>query len=340
MSERLDAAINEVISLSTPEVGTEFYSQTKHANDALVAAETRAINLIKAGRATEALAILNGEEYERNKAVYAEGILFLREYMGEVQRRAAEDKDRNATVLLIMTGVLLSSIAGLVFVFVYQIRMHKALEQEKLRSDSLLHNILPKPIADRLMEGEQRIADTFDSVTVLFSDIEGFTKMSEVIGPHAILERLDDVFSMMDRLSEKYQLEKIKTTGDAYMVVGGMPVTRKDHTEAVADMALKARAELEELNRKTGYEIRVRCGMHRGEVAAGVIGFKKFTYDLWGDTVNTASRMESTGIPGKIQCTSGVYNYLKDSYEFEERGVIQVKGKMEMRTFFLIGKKA
>ncbi len=340
LSERLDAAIDEVIRLSPPEVGAVFNSETKQANAALVAAENRAMNLIKAGRATEAMAILYSEEYERNKAAYAEGILFLREYMDEVQRRAAEDKDRNATVLLIMTGVLLSSIAGLVFVFVYQIRMHRALEHEKLKSDSLLHNILPRPIANRLKAGEQRIADTFDSVTVLFVDIEGFTKMAETVGPHATLERLNHVFSTMDRLSEKYQLEKIKTIGDAYMVVGGMPLVREDHTEAVADMALEVWAELEGLNRKIGSDIRVRCGMHRGEVIAGVIGLHKFAYDLWGDTVNTASRMESTGVPGKIQCTSDVYDCLKDRYEFEERGVIQVKGKSEMRTFFLIGKNA
>lgn len=340
LSERLDAAINEVIRLSPPEVGAVFNSETKQSNDALVAAESKAMNLIKAGRATEAMAILYSEEYKRNKAAYAKGILFLRETMDEVQRRAAEDKDRNATVLLIMIGVLLSSIAGLVFVFVHQIRMHRALEEEKLKSDSLLHNILPRIIANRLKAGEQRIADTFDSVTVLFADIEGFTKMAETIGPHAILEQLNDVFSTMDRLSEKYQLEKIKTIGDAYMVVGGVPLVREDHTEAVADMALEIQAELEGLNRKIGSGIRVRCGMHRGEVIAGVIGLKKFAYDLWGDTVNTASRMESTGVPGKIQCTSDVYDRLKDSYEFEERGVIQVKGKSEMRTFFLIGRKA
>jgi len=117
-------------------------------------------------------------------------------------------------------------------------------------------------------------------------------------------------------------------------------LVREDHTEAVADMALEVQAELEGLNRKIGSGIRIRCGMHRGEVIAGVIGLKKFAYDLWGDTVNTASRMESTGVPGRIQCTSDVYDCLKDCYEFEERGVIQVRGKGEMRTFFLIGKKA
>ncbi len=135
----------------------------------------------------------------------------------------------------------------------------------------MLHNILPRPIANRLKAGEQRIADTFDSVTVLFADIEGFTKMSETVGPHTTLERLNHVFSTMDRLSEKYQLEKIKTIGDAYMVVGGMPLVREDHTEAVADMALEIQAKLEGLNRKIGSNIRVRCGMHRGEVIAGVM---------------------------------------------------------------------
>jgi adenylate cyclase len=150
-----------------------------------------------------------------------------------------------------------------------------------------------------------------------------------------VVDLLNQIFSMFDHLAETYGLEKIKTIGDAYMVVAGLPQHRHDHANAIADMALAMNAALNEFNQKMSYGLSIRTGIHTGPVIAGVIGLKKFAYDLWGDTVNTASRMESHGLPGKIQVTQTTYERLKHCYEFEERGMVQVKGKGAMKTYLL-----
>ena len=215
----------------------------------------------------------------------------------------------------------------------------EALRIEKEKSELLLLNILPSEIAFRLKQGSESIADSFADVTVLFADIVGFTEFSCCASPIELVKLLNRIFSTFDLLTEKHELEKIKTIGDAYMVVGGLPTPRADHVEAIANMALDMQAEIARFNAKTGNNFSIRIGINTGPVVAGVIGIKKFIYDLWGDTVNTASRMESHGIPDCIQVTQATYERLRDNYLFEERGVIQVKGKGEMRTYLLIGQK-
>ena len=202
---------------------------------------------------------------------------------------------------------------------------------EHARSERLLLNVLPAPISDRLKRHEGVIADRFSEATVLFADIEGFTPRSVRLEPERVVELLDDIFSAFDQLVEQRSLEKIKTIGDAYMVAGGIPVPRADHCEAVADLAL---AMLDEsCGRRDG--LRLRIGFDTGPVVAGVIGRRKFIYDLWGDTVNTASRMESHGVPDAIQVTARVHDRLRDRYTFEPRGTIEVKGKGPMSTWLL-----
>jgi class 3 adenylate cyclase len=210
-------------------------------------------------------------------------------------------------------------------------------EQEK--SERLLLNILPEPIARQLKEGRSSIANGFAEATILFADLVNFTQLSERKSPTQLVELLNEIFSAFDRLTEQHGLEKIKTIGDAYMVVGGLPVPRHDHAQAVAEMALDMQREVARLSREQGETFNIRIGINTGPVVAGVIGTKKFIYDLWGDAVNTASRMESHGIAGAIQVTESTYERLQDNYRFQERGVIQVKGKGEMTTYFLLGKK-
>jgi class 3 adenylate cyclase len=204
----------------------------------------------------------------------------------------------------------------------------------------LLLNILPPPIADRLLSGERVIADRHDDVTLLFADIVDFTVMSSRLSANEIVEFLNDVFSLTDQLADRYGLEKIKTVGDAYMVVGGLPEASDDHTARVADMALELHSALAGLDAKGNGPVSMRMGIHRGPAVAGVIGTRKFIYDVWGDTVNTASRMESHGVPDRIQVTGPVMHRLSDAYRFEPRGIIDVKGKGMMETWFLLGRSS
>jgi adenylate cyclase len=215
----------------------------------------------------------------------------------------------------------------------------KKLAEEQEKAERLLLNILPEAIAQRLKRGESTIADSFADVTVLFADIVNFTKLSANLSPAQLVEILNEIFSAFDELAETYQLEKIKTIGDAYMVVGGLPTPRSDHAEAIANMALDMQKIIGQFRLQGNEPLQMRTGINTGAVEAGVIGTKKFTYDLWGDTVNTANRMESHGVAGKIQVTVATYERLKDKYIFEERGIIDVKGKGEMQTYFLIARK-
>ncbi|MBZ8181758.1 hypothetical protein G3T18_16950 [Oscillatoria salina IIICB1] len=212
-----------------------------------------------------------------------------------------------------------------------------ALQREK--SEQLLLNILPEIIAEQLKQGKSYIADGFAETTILFADLVGFTQISAQISPVQLVNLLNEIFSLFDRLTENYNLEKIKTIGDAYMVVGGLPTPRSDHAEAVAEMAIAMQAEIAQFNARHNFNLSIRIGINTGQVVAGVIGKKKFSYDLWGDAVNTASRMESHGIPGKIQVTATTYEKLKDRYHFVCRGAIDIKGKGNMITYLLMGKK-
>ncbi len=213
------------------------------------------------------------------------------------------------------------------------------LELERAKSDMLLLNILPTSIAERLKEDRSIIADHFESATVLFSDIVGFTALSEKVTPTELVVHLNWLFSAFDDLAEKHGLEKIKTIGDAYMVAGGIPVQRVGHAKAVSAMALDMLDAVEECNRVTGEPVSIRIGVHTGPAVAGVIGIKKFAYDIWGDTVNTASRMEMSGVPGKIHLSEQAAAMVKGDFIVEERGEVEVKGKGTMKTYWLVGRR-
>jgi PAS domain S-box-containing protein len=214
-----------------------------------------------------------------------------------------------------------------------------ALRVARKKAELLLLNILPQPVAERLKRGQRTIAESFEEVTVLFADLVDFTKFSALTSPTELVEILNIIFSKFDRLAQRHSVEKIKTIGDAYMVVAGLPTPRPDHAQAIAEMALDMQAEIAKYNAETGDVFRLRIGINSGPVVAGVIGIKKFSYDLWGDTVNTASRMESHGIPGRIQVTAATYERLREQYLLEERYPLQVKGKGEMITYLLTGRK-
>jgi len=223
--------------------------------------------------------------------------------------------------------------------FIQRKRAETALQLEQEQTERLLLNILPQPIAKRLKDREHSIADYFAEVTVMFADIVGFTELSSRVSPTEVVEILNDIFSEFDRLAETHNLEKIKTIGDAYMVVAGLPKPQSNHAIMIAEMALDMQAAIALFNQETGNSLSMRIGINTGDVVAGVIGTKKFTYDLWGDTVNIASRMESHGLPGKIQVTETTYQCLRDRYLFEQRGCIPIKGKGEMLTYFLTGRR-
>jgi adenylate cyclase len=215
---------------------------------------------------------------------------------------------------------------------------HAALQAEQEKSERLLLNILPVPIAARLKESPDVIADGFKGVTVLFADIVEFTPLADSLSPEEVVALLNRLFSAFDELTQRHDLEKIKTIGDAYMVAAGLPIPRPDHAEAVAEMALDMREEADRCGRELGLPLAIRIGIDSGPVVAGVIGRRKFSYDLWGDTVNTASRMESHGLAGQIQVTGRAYERLRGRYELRERGELAVKGKGPMTTYFLVGR--
>jgi guanylate cyclase len=217
-------------------------------------------------------------------------------------------------------------------------RQHQLLQQEQERSEGLLLNILPRSVAERLKVDPHATAEDCAEATVLFADIVDFTRISSGMRPEALVAWLNDLFSAFDRLTERHGLEKIKTVGDAYMAVGGLPRRHPDHAASAAEMALALRDEVTARLAPNGERLRVRIGMHTGPVVAGVIGTHKFSYDLWGDTVNIASRMESHGIPDGIQVTDATYRRLCERYTFSARGEIDVKGKGQMTTFLLVGR--
>jgi class 3 adenylate cyclase len=211
----------------------------------------------------------------------------------------------------------------------------RTINEERARSERLLRNMLPEPIAERLKRDPGAIADHFDDVTVLFADIVGFTPMSERLSPSRLILLLNSVFSAFDELARRHGLEKIKTIGDAYMVVGGAPAPRADHAAAIAVMALEMRDAAAQFG-EGGLALRI--GLHSGPAVAGVIGTAKYSYDLWGDTVNTASRMESHGVPGEIHVSEACRAALAGQFVLEQRGVVEIKGKGPMQTWWLKGR--
>jgi adenylate cyclase len=239
--------------------------------------------------------------------------------------------------LLSVLNMFLMLIFVTAYNFVVIRQKESELEKEKEKVESLLLNILPASIAERLKNKQEMIADKLDNVTVLFADIVGFTTISQQLNADELVELLNTIFSRFDRVAKKYGLEKIKTIGDAYMVAGGVPLPLQDHCSNVAKFAL----EINEImnSQELSGSLKLRIGIHTGPVIAGVIGEEKFIYDLWGDTVNTASRMESHGIEGSIQVTEEVYQKLGDKFVLEFRGEQVIKGKGILKTYILISEK-
>jgi class 3 adenylate cyclase len=213
------------------------------------------------------------------------------------------------------------------------------LARERERSERLLHVVLPHAIAERLKSGPQVIADVHADVTVLFADMSGFTELTSRCSPREIVELLDEIFACFDELAATHGIEKIKTIGDAWMAVAGLPDPRPDHVEAMADLALELVRAFDELATRRQLPTRLRIGLHTGPVVAGVIGRDRYAYDLWGDTVNLASRMESHGEPGRVHLTATTAARLGDAFEIVDRGDIVVKGKGPVRTAFLVGRR-
>jgi class 3 adenylate cyclase len=241
-----------------------------------------------------------------------------------------------ASVTVVFFVLNIGGVSAVVYFLLRYFMRGLALEREK--SERLLLNVLPASIARRLKAGERPLADRFEEAAVLFADLVGFTPLSEKLTPEELVGMLDGLFSEFDAMAEQRQLEKIKTVGDAYMVVGGLPEPRPDAAEAVAEMALEMQELVAGYHTPSGQLLRLRIGIDIGPVVAGVIGKKKFTYDLWGDTVNSASRMESHGLPGKIQVTPRAYDRLKHRYRFQSRDPVEVKGKGRTVPFLLIGR--
>jgi adenylate cyclase len=234
------------------------------------------------------------------------------------------------------------AVSSIVFILLYTfVRQRNALlamlRVEQAKSENLLLNILPPEIAAILKNEERTIADHFSGASILFADMVGFTPLTAAMAPVEMLNLLNEVFTYFDGLVDKYGLEKIRTIGDSYMVAAGVPRPRPDHAQALASMALDMRSYVQTNPVCVGRQLNFRIGINSGPVVAGVIGRKKFIYDLWGDAVNTASRMESHGAPGCIQITRETYELIKDNFVCEPRGKIQVKGKGEMETWFLTG---
>jgi adenylate cyclase len=240
-----------------------------------------------------------------------------------------ESSEADAASVIIFTAILLY--AGMA----YFVRDRDRFQHE---SDDLLHNILPNEIASRLKSGDTLIADSHDAASVLFADVVGFTPMSAGMSPTQLVELLNAVFSTFDGFVADLGLEKIKTVGDEYMVASGVPHPRADHAHALASLALRIRDHVDK-SRFEGHRIRLRIGINSGPVVAGIVGTHKFSYDLWGDVVNTASRMESEGLPGAIQITQATYGLIKDDFLCSERGEIPVKGKGPMLTYILVSDK-
>jgi adenylate cyclase len=212
-----------------------------------------------------------------------------------------------------------------------------ALEQEK--SERLLLNVLPHTIAVRLKQGERTIAERFNGVTVLFADVVDFSSFASHTEPEDLVSMLNDLFSRFDQLADQHGLEKIKTIGDSYLVVGGLPERRADHADAIGTMALEMMNALEEFNQDRGGVIRMRIGLNSGPVVAGIIGRQKFSYDLWGATVNLASRMQSSGVPDCIQVSPATFELLQAKFELTPRGLVTCKGLGEVTTYLLNGRK-
>lgn len=209
-----------------------------------------------------------------------------------------------------------------------------ALQRQRASTERLLYNILPYQIAQKLQKASGTVAEQFDQVSVLFADLVDFTKLAHVMSPTALVDLLNQIFSTFDQLVETYKVEKIKTIGDAYMVAAGLPAPMADHAQVIAHLALDMREAMARFS-VNGQPLQIRIGIHSGSVVAGVIGWKKFAYDLWGETVNLASRLETTSLPGQIQVSPALYEALKPGFKLSPRGEVFVKGLGNLPTYWL-----
>ncbi|HEV2414448.1 MAG TPA: adenylate/guanylate cyclase domain-containing protein [Candidatus Dormibacteraeota bacterium] len=267
---------------------------------------------------------------------------WLAAFFGAVVVAALLDTTAMSTVkplptvaILVLFALNIAGIGSLTFAALSYFRMQR--DAAERRSQQLLLNVLPEPIAARLKRGEEPIADHYDDISVLFADLAGFTVRSAHETPAATVAILNEVFSVFDDVVRRYGLEKIRTIGDSYMVAAGAPIARSDHLRAICGMALELQQAVELLNREKGWDLSFRIGINCGPAVAGIVGRQKFHYDLWGDTVNVASRMESHGLPDRIQVTEAVYERMKSEFVFERRGFIEVKGKGPTLTYLLVG---
>jgi adenylate cyclase len=244
----------------------------------------------------------------------------------------------------IMLGLNVAVAGSIVFILLATFlgqrdRAMGALAREQERSERLLLNVLPTEIAPRLKAGESPIADSYEHATVLFADLVGSTILAQQLDPKQLVALLNRIFSQFDLLAEKHGVEKIRTIGDNFMCVAGVPHRRADHAQAAARLALEMCSYVNELRATGEHRIDFRIGMNSGPCVGGVIGLRKFVFDIWGEPVNTASRMESHGMPGRIHLSDATYELIRDKFECEPRGTIQVKGKGAMRTWFLVGEQ-
>ncbi len=251
-------------------------------------------------------------------------------------------RDTNLPPLMVTTFFVLNIVAVSVIVFVLlhyfvaqRERAMRLLQREQERSEALLLNVLPQEVAEVLKSGAQTIADYHEEASVLFADIVGFTSLTERLSPASMIDLLNEIFSHFDSLVEELGLEKIRTIGDNYMVASGVPRPRTDHAQALARMALAMNEYAPEATSLADLPLKFRIGINSGPMIAGVVGHKKFQYDIWGDSVNIASRMESHGVPGKIQITRATYERIRDDFICAPRGSVSVKGKGEMETWYL-----
>lgn len=264
--------------------------------------------------------------------------------MGVIGPTLVEQSALSADLIItffIMNAVGPSVVVFLLLTYFTQQRdqAHDLLVAEQAKSDALLLNILPQSIARQLKDGRQTIAECVNTASILFADVAGFTPLSAELGVERVVDLLNDMVTGFDEIMERHGLEKIRTIGDGYMAAAGVPTARPDHAHAVADAAIDMIAFSRELSDRFGFPIRLRVGINSGTVMAGVIGRKKFSYDIWGDPVNVASRMESHGVADAIQITERTYELVKNDFITEARGPIEIKGKGEMKTWFLMGRK-
>lgn len=269
-------------------------------------------------------------------------LIFLGLYQFTVQGHSPAYEINSLEIQAVNSSNIIVAFGFLTFFVAYYMdvaqRVEEALDRAHEKSEDLLQNVFPDVVAKRLKNRESTVADRFPEASILFGDLVGFTELAQEASPESLVTTLDNLFSQFDELVEKHQVEKIKTIGDEYMIVSGIPEPAPDHADHVARFALDMLEALEKFNQQTGTDLNIRIGIHSGEVVAGVIGNKRFHYDLWGDSVNQASRMESSGLPGKIHITGETRDRLDSSFQVEERGTIEVKGMGNVTTYFLNGR--